>query len=123
MARPRLSPYRPTNSGASQAAAEGSGPRHRAGVSTRRGVHPAVAAATGVRRSLLLVGNGQYGQSRVLFEPGERDAGVEANDKLVVRLPPATAQVLAEPLRAHVGNYAVAGLPITFAVGPTVIAA
>ena len=74
-------------------------------------------------RSLLLVGNGQYGQSRVLFKPGERDAGVDADDQLVVQLPPATAPVLAATLRLHAGNHAVAGLPITFAVGQSVIAA
>ncbi|BCA61374.1 hypothetical protein HMP09_0608 [Sphingomonas sp. HMP9] len=74
-------------------------------------------------RPLLLVGEGGDGQSRVLFEPGERDAVVEADDKLVVRLTPATARALGETLKPHAGDYAVPGLPISFTIELAAIAA
>ena len=74
-------------------------------------------------RPLLLVGEGGDGQSRVLFEPGERDAVVEADDKLVVRLTHATACALGKTLQPHAGDYAVPGLPISFTIEMSAAAA
>lgn len=69
-------------------------------------------------RNLLLAGDDQ---TRVLFEPADRDDVVVADGQLVLRLTPTTVRALAETLRPDAGSYAVAGLPITWTVAQTTI--